>query len=124
MEREIFNHGFSDETWELAKNQARKVMYEIASKKRTIAYSSLVDRIAAIHLDAHDPRLAHFLGQIAVEDDIDGKGLSTVVVVHKTGDQMPGFGFFEMAESQGRDTSDEVKCWANELNNVYKYWKN
>jgi len=49
-------------------------------------------------------------------------GLTTVVVVHKTGDQLPGPGFFNMAESQGREFSDPVAFWSDELNGVQAYW--
>ena len=122
MEVEGFRHGFSETAGESAKAEARKVMYAFAKKERLISYSELVGRIASISLEAHDHRLDHFLGQIASEDDDNGKGLTTVVVVHKTGDQMPGPGFFNMAESQGRDISDPVACWMDELKAVYNYW--
>lgn len=122
MQVEGFKHGFSDAAWEAAKAEARTVMYAVAKTRRLIAYSDLVARIQSIQLDAHDHRLDHFLGQIAEEDDDAGIGLTTVVVVHKTGDQMPGPGFFEMAESQGRETSDQVACWMQELNAVYDHW--
>ena len=117
-----FRHGFDDEAWEAAKGEARAVMYKVARREGLIAYSDLVARIDSISLDAHDHRLDHFLGQIATEDDDEGLGLTTVVVVHKTGDQMPGPGFFNMAESQGRDISDPVACWMDELKAVYRQW--
>ena len=122
MEIEGFRHGFSDKVWEKAKNEAREISYKVASRKRLIFYSELVDQISTIRLEAHDHRLDHFLGQIASEDDENGHGLTTVLVVHKTGDQMPGPGFFNMAESQGRDISDPVALWMSELNGVYDHW--
>lgn len=117
-----FRHGFDEQDWQTAKDEARAIMYSVARRERLIAYSDLVDRIQSIALEAHDHRLDHFLGEIATEDDDKGLGLTTVVVVHKTGDQMPGPGFFNMAESQGRDVSDPVACWMNELKAVYKQW--
>lgn len=117
-----FKHGFDEDAWEQAKEEAREVMYEVARKERLIAYSKLVEQIRSISLEAHDHRLDHFLGEIASEDDDEGLGLTTVVVVHKTGDQMPGPGFFNMAESQGRDVSDPVACWMRELKAVYDRW--
>ena len=122
MEVDGFRHGFAEDAWERAKDEARAVMYRAAKRRRLISYSELVDRIGAITLEAHDHRLDHFLGQIANEDDDAGKGLTTVVVVHKTGDQMPGPGFFNMAGNRGRDVSDQVKCWMVELNAVYDRW--
>jgi hypothetical protein len=122
MEREGFRHGFRPAEWEAAKAEARAIMYEVASKRRTISYSELVSQIASIELEPHDIRLDHFLGQIASEDDDGGLGLTTVVVVHKTGDGLPGSGFFEMAESQGRTVGDRVEFWSNELNEVHNHW--
>jgi hypothetical protein len=34
----------------------------------------------------------------------------------------PGPGFFELAEKLGRDTSDIVKSWVDELKKVHAYW--
>jgi len=35
-----------------------------------------------------------------------GRGMLSVIVVHKEGDMQPGPGFFELAGELGRDTSD------------------
>ena len=122
MLRDGFNHGFDEKSWEAGKDEARKVMYAVAKRRRTIAYSELVEKIASVRMEAHDVRLAHFLGEIATEDDDNGLGLTTVVVVHKRGDQQPGPGFFELAAELGRDVSDPVACWIEELNAVYDEW--
>ncbi len=44
----------------------------------------------------------------------------TVLVVHKHGDMEPGRGFYELAHSLGRDTSDLQKCWIEELHRVHR----
>ena len=87
-----------------------------------IPYSDLVHQITRIRLQAHDARLSHFLGEIASEEDEQGRGLLTVVVVHKSGDMQPGPGFFELAQSRGRDVSNIVECWIGELKKVFAYW--
>ncbi len=87
-----------------------------------IPYSDLVRSITSIRLDAHDTRLSHFLGEIASDEDAEGRGLLTVLVVHKSGDMQPGPGFFELAQSRGRDTSNIVECWVEELKKVFAYW--
>jgi hypothetical protein len=46
----------------------------------------------------------------------------SVVVVHRTGDMQPGPGFFELASDLGRDTSDILKCWIDELKRVHRAW--
>lgn len=122
MERDGFRHGFPPEAWKQAKVEARGILYAVAKKRGTIAYSHLVSQIHSIALDAYDTRLDNFLGEIAREDDDAGLGLTTVVVVHKTGDQLPGPGFFGMAESQGRRVDDPIEFWSNELNRVHDRW--
>ena len=38
-----------------------------------------------------------------------------VIVVHKVGDMQPGPGFFQLAKKLGRDTSDILVCWIDQL---------
>ncbi len=122
MLRENFNHGFVQSEWDAAKGEARQVMIGCARARQMIPYSDLVRQITRIRLQAHDARLSHFLGEIASEEDDKGRGLLTVVVVHKSGDMQPGPGFFELAQSRGRETSNIVECWVEELKKVFAYW--
>jgi hypothetical protein len=108
--------------WEAAKAEAKAIMIERAKMRGMIAYSDLVSRIHAFALKAHDPRLFHLLGQISSEEDVAGRGMLTVIVVHKVGDMQPGPGFFELAKSLGRDTRDLLKCWVDELHRVHAVW--
>ena len=62
------------------------------------------------------------LGEISSEEDEEGRGLLTVVVVHKAGDMKPGSGFFTLARSRGRDIGDRQKIWVEELERVYEIW--
>lgn len=122
MLRKKFNHGFPQSDWDAAKDEARQVMIGCAKTRQMIPYSDLVSRIKSIRLEAHDARLSHFLGEVATEEDELGRGLLTVVVVHKSGDMQPGPGFFELAQSRGRDTANIVECWVEELKKVFTYW--
>ena len=122
MERDGFRHGFDPTKWEAGKQEARAIIYETARRRSTISYSDLVAQISSVLLEAYDVRLDHFLGEIAREDDDAGLGLSTVLVVHKSGDLKPGPGFFEMAESQGRDIADPLEFWSEELSSVHDHW--
>ena len=97
-------------------------MVDVARRRSLISYSDLVREIESCALEPHDPRLDHLLGQIAEAEDEAGRGLLTVVVVHKTGDKIPGPGFFKMAQSRGRDTSDRVEFWISELQRVHDVW--
>lgn len=122
MLRKKLDHGFPQSDWDAAKDEARAMMISIARRKRTISYSELVAEIRAIKLAPHDPRLFQFLGEIASDEDDAGRGLLTVVVVHKGGDLNPGKGFFDLARSRGKDARDETAFWASELNRVHAYW--
>jgi len=122
MLRDGLKHGFSQTDWDAAKEEARTVMIERAKVRGMIPYSNLVKQLRSIKLEAHDPRLFHMLGEISSEEDAAGRGMLTVVVVHKDGDMQPGPGFFELAKQLGRDTSNILKCWVNELHKVHAAW--
>ncbi|RTE94553.1 hypothetical protein D6B98_01735 [Bradyrhizobium sp. LVM 105] len=98
MLRKEMKHGFSEKEWELAKQEARSIMIERAKLRGMIAYSDLVRQIQSINLEPHDPRLFHLLGEISSEEDAEGRGMLTVVVVHKLGDMQPGPGFFRTSK--------------------------
>jgi hypothetical protein len=117
-----FDHGFAQSDWDAAKEEARVIMIRRARARSTISYSELVSQIRSIRLDPHDARLDHFLGQISSEEDSEGRGMLTVLVVHKSGDLEPGRGFYELAGSLDRDVSDRERCWAEELKLVYEVW--
>ncbi|PWB90319.1 hypothetical protein C5688_11175 [Methylocystis sp. MitZ-2018] len=117
------NFDVPKEQWEAAKAEAKAIMIERAQLRGMIAYSDLVSQIRSVRLVAHDPRLFHLLGQISSEEDEAGRGMLTVIVVHKVGDMQPGPGFFELAKSLGRDTSDILKCWVDELHRVHATWQ-
>lgn len=89
-----------------------------------IAYSDLATKITNISLGAYDQRFFHFLGEISQEEDAAGRGMLTVLVVHKSGDLQPGPGFYELANYLGRDTRDLLTCWIEELHRVHAVWAN
>ena len=122
MKREKFNHGFSDADWQAAKEEARHTMILTAKARGMITYSDLVKSIRRIKLEAHDIRLSHMLGEISSEEDRAGRGMLTVVVVHKVGNMEPGPGFYELANTLGRDTSNLLRCWVDELHAVHAVW--
>ena len=97
-------------------------MIECARNDKTLSYTQLVSKISSIQLEPHDVRLDRLLESVARDEDFAGRGILTVVVVHKTGDMRPGLGFFEIAEQLGRDVSDRDACWIAELKNVYAQW--
>ncbi len=117
-------YGYVGPDWDAAKDEAKSVLIDVARRKGRIAYSELVEKIHAIDIGAHDPRLFHLLGEISTEEDNEGRGMLTAIVVHKSGDMQPGPGFFELAKSLGKDTTDILACWIKEFNRVHDYWAN
>lgn len=85
-------------------------------------YSELAAKIKSVRLEAHDQRLFHLLGELSQEEDAEGRGMLSAMVVHKTGDMEPGPGFFELAKELGHDASDKTKFWIEEMKKIYAYW--
>ena len=122
MLRDGLRHGFPEDAWNEAKEEARGIMIDRAKVRGMIPYSDLVQQITSIRLAAHDPRLSHMLGEISSEEEAAGRGMLTVLIVHKQGDMQPGPGFFELAQLLGKDTKDLLKCWVDELHKVHTVW--
>ena len=122
MKRTGFEHGFPMDVREAAKEEARGAMRVVAARNGVIAYSELVQQINACRLEPQSPQLAHLLGEISTEEHRSGRGMLTVVVVHKSGDHMPGPGFFELACSLGYRVDDREAFWVQELQKVYATW--
>jgi hypothetical protein len=118
----VTKHGFSDLQWNGAKREMKQALIDRARVRGMIPYSQLVTGMRSIQLEANDPRLFHMLGEISTEEDAAGRGMLSVIVVRKNGDMQPGPGFFELARSLGRDTSDILKCWIAELDKVHSVW--
>jgi hypothetical protein len=117
-------YDFDDSAWESAKNEVRKILIQRAKLRGMIPYSELVSQIKAIHIEAHDQRLFDLLGEISTDEHAEGRGMLTVIVVHKRGDMQPGPGFFDLAKRLGKDTSDILGCWIKELKVVHAHWSN
>jgi hypothetical protein len=113
------SYGYTDAQWNAAKEEMRKSLVSRARDEGTMHYTELTTKIPSIHFAADDHGLHHMLGEVSEEEDAAGRGMLSVIVVHKEGDQMPGPGFFVLAKKLGRDTSDRVRCWADELTKVY-----
>lgn len=115
-------YGYEPDLWERAKEEITSILGACARAKTTIAYSELVAQLQTIRLDPDANALAAMLGEISTEEDEAGRGMLSVLVVHKDGDKMPGAGFFELAKQLGRDTTDRLATWATEMDVVQKAW--
>ena len=114
--------GFEIKDWDSAKAEGKSILAKAAKSRQMIPYSDFVNQIHAIRLKHNDERLAYFLGEISKEESAAGRGMLTALVVHKHGDYQPGPGFFDLAKKLGRDTSDIVKCWIEEVKLVFAAW--
>ena len=114
--------GFPDEQWRSAVDEAKGVLSDCARREDPISYSELVSKIPSIHLEPHDTRLNHLLGQVSTEEHEAGRGMLTVLVVYKGGEHSPGPGFFELAEELGLDISDREAFWTSEFRKVCQAW--
>lgn len=108
--------------WAAAKAEIRAILVRKAKERAMIPYSDLVAQVRAVNFNAFDVRLFSILGQLSTDEHQQGRPLLSVLVVHKTGDMQPGDGFFELAESLGRDTSNLLEAWIAEVRQVYQYW--
>jgi hypothetical protein len=89
-----------------------------------IAYSELSGRLRTIVLPYDDPAMGKMLEEISTEEFQNGRGMLSVVVVHRLGDMEPGTGFYTLAEKLGRKFSDQQAFWISELHRVHDTWAN
>lgn len=122
MLRSAADFGISKQDWMAAKEEAKSAMIERAKVRGAIPYSDLVAKIQAVRFQAHDTRLFHMLGEISVEENEAGRGMLSVVVVHKRGDMQPGPGFFILGQHLGYNTRDLLKFWSDQLKKVHAVW--
>jgi hypothetical protein len=117
--------GHPQSEWDAAKAEARTVMIEVARRRGragTVAYSALTTRIGSIRFAPHGHDFHELLGQIATEEDLEGRGLLSAVVVLQEDPKIPGAGFFELARQRERNFLDNEIFWAEELTRVQEYW--
>jgi hypothetical protein len=115
-------YGYEMREWEAAKAEMRAALVERAKVRGMIPYSELVEKITTIDLEPNSYALAAMLGEVSTAEAAADRGMLSVLVVHKIGDMQPGPGFFELAKELGRDTSDILKCWVEELKTVHRVW--
>lgn len=114
------HHGIPLDRWNKAKVEIRGLLEGVARRRSLMSYSDLAARVGAVPLTPDSRALHEMLGDISVEEDTGGRGMLSVLVVHRVGDQKPGRGFFELAQQLGRDVSDTDACWVRELQVIYQ----
>lgn len=115
-------YGFPALDVEKATEEARRILIRTARVGTTIAYSELAEQVQAIPLQPHSAAMDGILGDLSEEEDTYGRGMISVVVVHKEGDKRPGKGFFDLAKELGYDVSDRESLWIQQFMKVHDYW--
>jgi len=115
---------FDDDTWRTGKAEITVLLQETARMRGTITYSDLSKRLQTIVIPYDDPAMATMLDEVSSEEFAAGRGMLSAVVIHKHGDQLPGPGFFKLAESLGCAVIDRTSFWVSELQTVHTYWSN
>jgi hypothetical protein len=113
---------FTPSEWSAGKAEIVGILQALARRRDTITYSDLSQQLRSITIPYNDPAMAVMLDEISTEEFQAGRGMLSVIVIHKTGDQIPGPGFFKLAKSLGRKVTDREVFWIAELNAVYGYW--
>jgi hypothetical protein len=117
-------YGHTESEWNEAKKQARDAMIKRAQKRGMITYTELTNAISAIRFQPDGFDLANLLDEISTEENAAGRGMLTVIVVHKKGDMEPGAGFYKLARDLGKSFTEQVSFWVKELHGVHDTWSN
>jgi hypothetical protein len=117
-------YGFTDAEWATGMAEMTEILSQRARSRGMITYSDLSRELRNILIAHHDPAMGFMLGQISTHESQNGRGMLSVIVVHKYGDMEPGNGFYECAESLGLDVSNRMAFWIGELHKVHAYWSN
>lgn len=103
--------------------EARTILMDWCKRRQTITYGELAHRIRSVRLTPRHPWLYELLDDISREEDSQGRGMLSVVVVRKD-TRLPGEGFYRLARKLGRDVSDRKRCWEIEFEKVIQAWRN
>jgi hypothetical protein len=115
---------FTADEWSTGKAEIIAILKARAQSRGMITYSDLSRQLRSIAIPYDDPAMAVMLDEISTAEFKAGRGMLSVIVVHKYGDMEPGIGFFKLAESLGRKVADKTTFWVGELHTVHGYWSN
>ena len=75
--------------------------------------------------DAWTPDLGDRLDEGSIHEHQNGRPLLSVVVVHRTGDHMPGEGFFSLARRLNllHPDDDDAIFFGQELERCWEFWR-
>lgn len=116
--------GLTHEQWHEARKEMRTILIKRVMRNATIYYSELSQKLAHIaNIEPHSYAMANLLGEISVDEYYSGRPLLSSVAILKS-DNIPGGGFFSLAEQLGITVGEKVEFWLKEFNDCYEYWQN
>lgn len=115
-------YGYDIGVWENAKAEAVRELSSRAKRESTITYSDLTQRISSITFGPSDYSFHYLLYEISQDEETAGRGLLSALVVRKE-DGLPGQGFYDLARQKGRDVSDPIRSWTEEVKLVFAKWQ-
>lgn len=115
-------YGYAEDDWKNARRETKRILAQCAKDGHPISYSELASQIKSARFDPASQAFAALLGDLSTREYRKGRGMLSVLVVHKGGDLKPGKGFFELAKSLGV-VGDEEEVWVDQFNFVTSFWK-
>lgn len=115
-------YGCSQTDWNNTKQHAKVLLGGRARSSQTISYGDLGAMLRPIRFQARDAAFHVLLAEVSTEEDQEGRGMLSVLVVRKGGDMRPGKGFYDLAISLGRYVDDEEEFWVKEFDRVVTAW--
>ena len=115
-------YGYPAKDWDEAKEEIRVILIEKAKNLSLLTYGDLCKKLTVIPFKPRLSALYEMLDQIAEKEDDAKRGMLAAIVVAEATMQ-PGDGFYTLAKKRGRDISSKLKCWFEELSQVWKYWR-
>lgn len=115
--------GYSNDEWQLIKNQLKNLLVNTARNKALITYKDLSFVLNHEKFPPNSEALSALLHEVTREEFLNGKGLITAVVIKAGPTPFPGEGFFKCAEECGKKVYGKQKFWIYELNHLYSLHK-
>ena len=124
-------YGINSEEWNAAVNAIQSILSNRAKTmidKETITYTELYNQImhlikSSSLIGPEDHRFHHMLGDVSKAEHKAGRGMLTVLVVHKGGDLLPGGDFFTLARELGYSVTNTDEFWIYMFKKVCVAWR-
>ena len=106
------------------------LLVDAAKSRKIMTYSDLAGPLGLdLSNDSDRNSLTQFLREIAIYEQLCDRLMLTSLVIHKSGNNDPGEGFFSIAKDLGlfdgsRRTEDRALFWVGQVSAVHKYWAN